>query len=190
MPPTIAQLTRDVEQAQDRLRAALKAQPAEPVKDYEFMAAGSGAAVRLSNLFGAKSDLIVIHNMGRKCAYCTLWADGFAGVYRHLADRTAFVLATPDDPATAAAFASSRHWPFPVVSITGTTFTKDMRFESPKGGVIPGISAFHQGADGAIVRTRHSRQLGPGDPYCPVWPLLDLLKDGPAGWEPKFHYNA
>lgn len=189
----IDRLTRDVEEAQARLAAALKAQRAQPgwgvgINDYIFRAAGSGAAVRLSELFGDKRDLIVVHNMGRACVYCTLWADGFSGVYNHLASRAAFVLSTPDDPAVAAAFASSRKWTFPVVSIAETSFARDMGFENPKGGVMPGISAFHKDADGRIVRTARSRQLGPGDPFCPVWPLLDLLKDGPNGWEPKYHY--
>lgn len=186
---TIDQLQREAEAAQDRLRAALAALPAEPVKDYEFKAAGSGAPVTLSQLFGGRRDLWIVHNMGRKCAYCTLWADGFAGLYHHLAERAPFVLWTPDDPETAAAFASSRRWPFPVVCIGGTTFGRDMGFESAKGGVLPGISAFHRDEAGTITRVRRSQQLGPGDPFNPVWPLLDLLKDGAAGWEPKFHYS-
>jgi hypothetical protein len=45
------------------------------------------------------------------------------------------------------------------------------------------------GGGGTITRVARSRQLGPGDPFCPVWPLLDLLKDGPNGWEPKYHYT-
>lgn len=189
----IDRLTREVEEAQAKLAAALKAQRSQPgwgqgVGDYTFRAAASGAAVKLSELFGEKRDLIIVHNMGRSCVYCTLWADGFSGLYHHLANRAAFVLSTPDEPAVAAAFASSRRWAFPVVSIAGTSFARDMGFESAKGGVIPGISAIHKSADGKIVRTARSRQLGPGDPFCPVWPLLDLLKDGPNGWEPKYHY--
>ena len=34
-----------------------------------------------------KDDLVVIHNMGASCAYCTLWGDGFNGVYEHLANK-------------------------------------------------------------------------------------------------------
>lgn len=192
----IDRLTREVEQAQAKLAAALLAHrkapgSAQPVTDYTFKIAGSGSPVKLSELFGDKRDLIVVHNMGRACVYCTLWADGFSGLYHHLANRTAFVLSTPDDPAIAAAFASSRRWTFPVVSIAGTTFAKDMGFENPKGGVIPGISAFHKdaGSGGGVTRVARSQQLGPGDPFSPVWPLLDLLKDGPNGWEPKYHYT-
>ncbi len=191
----IDRLTREVEEAQSRLAAALKAQRAQPgwaggqnVGEYTFRAAGSGAAVTLSQLFGTRRDLIVVHNMGRSCVYCTLWADGFSGLYHHLANRAAFVLSTPDEPEVAAAFASSRKWTFPVVSIAGTSFARDMSFANADGGVIPGISAFHKDADGRIVRSARSQQLGPGDPFCPVWPLLDLLKDGPNGWEPKYHY--
>jgi predicted dithiol-disulfide oxidoreductase (DUF899 family) len=191
--PEIDRLTREVDEAQARLAAALKAQRNQPgfgaaVSDYRLRMAGSGSEVKLSELFGGGRDLIVVHNMGRGCVYCTLWADGFNGLYNHLASRTAFVLSTPDDPQAAAAFASGRKWTFPVVSIAGTTFAKDLGFESAKGGVIPGLSAFHKAADGTITRVSRSQQLGPGDPFCPVWPLLDLLKDGPNGWEPKYHY--
>jgi len=40
--------------------------------------------VRLSSLFGSNKDLILIHNMGRQCSYCTMWADGFNGVLDHM----------------------------------------------------------------------------------------------------------
>lgn len=188
----IARLTRQVEEAQARLASALRSQRSQQgwgagVGEYAFRMAGSGAPVRLSELFGGGRDLIIVHNMGRSCSYCTLWADGFNGLYSHIATRTAFVLSTPDDPQVAAAFAASRKWTFPVVSIAGTTFAKDMGFQRPSGGVIPGMSAFYKADDGAISRVARSQELGPGDPFCPVWPLLDLLKDGANGWEPKFH---
>ena len=46
----------------------------QPVDDYTF--ASTKGPVRLSQLFGGKRDLIVIHNMGTHCPNCTLWADG------------------------------------------------------------------------------------------------------------------
>ncbi len=160
----------------------------EPVQDATLAMAGSGAPVRLSQLFGDKPDLILIHNMGRRCSYCTLWADGFAGVYRHLASRCSFVLCSPDDPGVAGAFASSRQWPFPVVSLAGSSFGRDMGFQKPDGGVTPGASAYAKGPGGSIVRAGYAPEFGPGDDFCAVWHLLGLLKDGAAGWEPKYHY--
>ena len=87
---------RRIAELQEEMRQAQKAVEPQPVEDYLFMA--MGGPVRLSSLFGGKTDLFVIHNMGRSCAYCTLWADGFNGVYPHLANRAAFVVSSPDSP--------------------------------------------------------------------------------------------
>ena len=56
-------------------------------------------------LFGSMKDLFVIHNMGSGCPYCTLWADGYNGIYEHLTSRAAFVIASPDSPAAQQRFA-------------------------------------------------------------------------------------
>ena len=189
------EIIREVDAIEQQI-AALKLKAAEarrrieptPVKDYPLAYAGTGVRVMLSELFGEKTDLIVIHNMGRKCAYCTLWADGFSGVYRHLANRCAFVLATPDEPIIAAAFAGARHWTFPVVSLAGSQFGRDMGFQRDNGSVTPGASAYTKSPDGKILRTGAAAEFGPGDNFCPIWHFLDLLKDGPNGWEPKYHY--
>jgi hypothetical protein len=49
------------------LRTALAAVEPQEVKDYELTSLEG--AVRLSELFGAHDDLIVIHNMGVACSY-------------------------------------------------------------------------------------------------------------------------
>ena len=46
-----------------------------------------GHPVNLHSLFGTKDDLIIIHNMGKSCPYCTLWADGLIGFKKHLENR-------------------------------------------------------------------------------------------------------
>lgn len=157
-----------------------------PVSDYEFRTA-EGTPVRLSELFGDKRDLLIIHNMGKRCSYCTMWADGFNGLRHHLEDRCAFVVASPDEPAVMREFAASRHWGFRMVSAAGSSFNADVGFEPEPGKVWPGVTSFHKRDDGVIERIS-AGQFGPGDDFCAVWPLLDLLKDGPAGWEPKFRY--
>src|SRR5688500_19325814 len=87
----------------------LKEWAGAPVEDYELIGSDD-APVRLSELFGEKDDLIDVHNMGKHCAYCTAWADGFNGVVQHLEDRAAFVVVSPDSPATQNEFAASRGW--------------------------------------------------------------------------------
>ncbi|HLJ55160.1 MAG TPA: DUF899 family protein [Chthonomonadaceae bacterium] len=157
----------------------------EPVKDYSFRTADG--AVTLSSLFGDRDDLLIVHNMGAGCAYCTLWADGLNGLLHHLQSRAAFTVCSPDTPETQAKFASGRGWKFRMVSEDGPEFTKDMGFLVDEGHW-PGVSAFRRAADGSITRTGWSF-FGPGDDYCSVWPLFDMLDKGADGWEPKYRYE-
>lgn len=191
----IARLEKAVVEAKAALTKAIRARSPEAVRDYSLRMAGSGASVQLSELFGASRDLLVVHNMGRSCVYCTLWADGFASVYKHLATRCGFVLTTPDAPDVAAAFASARGWTFPVISHAGTSFAKDLGFvaihdkgpNAGKEGLMPGVSALRRNPDGTIARTG-SRPFGPGDDFCSVFPMFELLQGGVGEWQPKYHY--
>ena len=172
--------------ASANLLAAIRSQPRQEVKDYELTNT-DGSKVRLSELFGDKDELMVVHNMGKGCVYCTLWADGFNGVHQHLSDRAAFVLSSPDDHETQRAFAESRGWKFRTVSIKDTTFAKDLGFEPKPKSYQPGFSTFIKDADGKMYRTAKD-MFGPGDHYCATWHLLDLLPNGQNGWEPKYKY--
>jgi predicted dithiol-disulfide oxidoreductase (DUF899 family) len=156
----------------------------EPVVDYGF--ATPGGSVRLSELFGAKDELFVIHNMGASCAYCTLWADGFNGIWPHLADRAAFVLSTPDAPEAQRRFATGRGWHFPIVSHQDTSFAADMGYRSETGGWLPGVSVFRRDGE-RIVRVADTG-FQPGDDFCALWHFFDLLPAGGGGWAPKFGY--
>lgn len=142
----------------------------------------------LSSLFGDKDDLIVIHNMGKSCAYCTLWADGYNGVYEHLANRAAFVITSPDAPEVQREFAKSRGWRFPMASHRGTPFAADMGYFSEQKGCAPGVSAFRR--EGKKIFRVRDTGLGPYDDFCSVWHLFGLLPQGAEGWRPKFSYAA
>lgn len=180
----LAEYREQIAAVREKMRAAQAAAEPQPVEDYAL--ATSEGTVRLSELFGAKHDLIAIHNMGASCRYCTLWADGFNGIYAHLADRAAFVVATPDPPAGQRKFAESRGWRFPMVSHQGTSFAADMGYRSEKGGWLPGISVFRR--DGKRVLRVADTPLHPGDDYCALWHMFDMLPGGPGDWEPKFKY--
>jgi predicted dithiol-disulfide oxidoreductase (DUF899 family) len=170
-----------------KIRAIQSRIEPQPVKDYTF--ATLKGEVTLSALFGDKKDLFMVHNMGAGCPYCTLWADGYNGVYPHLTDRAAFVVSSPDSPKTQARFSKIRGWKFPMVSHAGSTFAADMGFANGKGGFNPGISAFKK-TRGKIVRVSDYSGMGPGDDFCSVWHFLDMLPEGAAGWRPKFKYAA
>jgi len=168
----------------DEIRTLQREIEPEPVTDYTLETAAGPRA--LSELFGERDDLLVIHNMGRACPYCTLWADGLNGVYDHLADRAAFVVTSPDTPEVQRDFAASRGWRFPMASHRGTSFATDMGFGNEADGWEPGVSAL-QRRDGRIVRVSHTH-FGPGDQFAAIWHLFDLFPEGPAGWSPKYAY--
>jgi hypothetical protein len=74
-----------------------------------------------------------------------------------------------------------------MVSHRGTTFARDMGYRSRSGGWLPGISAFRM-EPGGVVRLSDAA-LAPGDDYCALWHILDLLPEGPAGWQPQLRYG-
>jgi predicted dithiol-disulfide oxidoreductase (DUF899 family) len=140
----------------------------------------------LSELFAGKRELFVIHNMGTGCNACTLWADGFNGILQHLEDRAAFVVSSPDDPATQAAFKSARGWRFRMVSHQGTSFAEDMGYRRD-GKWRPGVSVFRL-AEGKLLRMSDA-PFQEGDDFCTAWHLFDLLPGGRADWRPKSNYS-
>jgi predicted dithiol-disulfide oxidoreductase (DUF899 family) len=188
----VAKLQKEIQEKRAELIEILKREQKLPVEDYVFQS-HDGKKVKLSELFGDKSDLIVIHNMGARCPYCTMWADGFNGLYQHLADRAAFVVVSNDAVDAQQTFKQSRGWRFPMISSMGTDFFADLGFlheeseTSMYGRFSPGISTFKKHADGKIERVA-SRNFGPGDDYCVTWPMFDLLAEGTNGWEAKFSY--
>ncbi|MDH3660041.1 MAG: peroxiredoxin family protein, partial [Alphaproteobacteria bacterium] len=122
---------------------------------------------------GDVDHMLLIHNMGFDCPYCTMWADGFNAVYDHVAAKAAFVLSSPDPIDRQRSEASARGWRFPMVSTKGTTLAKDLGFERD-GKPLPGVSALIKAPDGTL-RRHNMASFGPGDRFCPVWNLVDLL---------------
>lgn len=174
---------RQIADIRGKMRALTAEAEPQAVKDYEF--ATLAGPVKLSALFAGKDDLIVIHNMGRSCPYCTLWADGFNGIYQHLADRAAFVVTSPDPPEIQKDFAQGRGWRFPMVSLKDKEFAVDMGYY--EDGCMPGISVFRR--EGARVVRVSNVGLGPFDDFCAAWHLFDLLPGGPGDWRPRFSYS-
>jgi len=170
----IGELREEMREVQDNLAP-------QPVEDYVFATADGPR--QLSELFADKDDLFVIHNMGAGCPYCTLWADGYNGVYAQLATRAAFVVSSPDAPDTQERLARTRGWRFPMVSHRGTSFAADMGYSNGNGGWLPGVSVF-QRRDGAVVRVSDAG-LQPYDDFCLVWHLFAMLPGGPGDWEPE-----
>jgi predicted dithiol-disulfide oxidoreductase (DUF899 family) len=166
-----------------QMRALQSGIEPEIVPDYAFM--GQGGAVRLSDLFGDKQDLFVVHNMGKGCVYCTMWADGFNGVLPHLENRAAFAVSTPDTPEVQKEFADSRGWRFKMISHQNTDFAAEMGYKTERG-FMPGVSVFRK--DGGRIMRVSDTGLGPDDDFCAVWHFLDMLPAGADGWRPRYAY--
>lgn len=146
------------------------------VKDYA-MKDRDGNEVKLSEMFGDKNFLILVHNMGRACSYCTMWADGFKDTYREIEKKAPFVLVCPDSPEDHKKFAESRDWGFKSYSAAGTDFIYDMGYEirdNEKKSYWPGVSVFEKIKEGTIRRVSKD-VFGPGDFYCNIWHFIDLL---------------
>ncbi len=180
----IAKLESRLVAEQERLAELKRKLPPEEVKDY--LLRGPDGPVRLSQLFRGKKDLIVVHNMGRSCRYCTLWADGFNGLRHHLADRAGFAVVSPDAVSVQQKFAKSRGWEFPFFSGKGSAFIEDMGYLPRPTEPMPGVSTFRR--RGAKIYRVATAPFGPFDPFSPVWPMFALLQGGVGDWAPKYRY--
>ncbi len=176
----LADYRRQIAAIRENMRETLAAVEPQEVKDYGFT--NTEGTVRLSELFGDREDLIVIHNMGASCPACTLWADGYNGIHQHVVTRAAFIVSSPDRPAAQRQLADRRGWKFPMVSHAGSTFAADMGYVSAKGGWMPGVSVFRRAGD-TLLRIS-SAGFSPGDDFCSLWHFFDLLPGGAGDWRP------
>ena len=136
-----------------------------------------GKDAKLSEMFGDKNHLILIHNMGKGCSYCTMWADGFKDTYKEIEKKASFVLVSPDKPEVHKEFAEANGWGYKTLSASGKDFIFDMGYDFIKEGkhnYWPGVSVFEKKEDGSIIRVAKD-YFGPGDFYCNIWHFLDLL---------------
>jgi hypothetical protein len=73
-----------------------------------------------------------------------------------------------------------------MVGNRNTTFAEDMGYRAKDGGWLPGISVFRRERQ-RIVRLSDTG-FSPSDDFCALWRTLDLLPEGPAGWQPRLRY--
>ncbi len=169
--------------------ALSKSEGLREVENYLFKYK-DGIESSLLDFFGIHDELIVIHNMGKNCPYCTLWADGLSSSTPHIQNRCGFVLTSPNDYETMHEFAKDRDWKFPYFSSAENSFTADMGFSNTneEGRVFyqPGFTSFIK-KEGKIYRVA-SDTFGPGDVYSPIWHMIDMLHESEKEWRPKFKY--
>lgn len=146
----------------------------------DFFFNSEAGPVSMLDLFGDGDELILIHNMGKGCDYCTLWGDTLASLYQHLIQRAPVVMLSPDPIEIQNKIKEERGWPWPMYNEPGTFSTQVGYMDG--GDMYPGCTAVSKDGDKLFVTGQTA--FGPGDQICGVWHILDLLKDGPKGWEP------
>ncbi len=139
----------------------------------------------LLELFSDKQKLLVIHNMGQSCRYCTLWGDGFNGLVDHLESAMSVVMVSKDTPQLQREFANSRGWRFRLASHAGGKYITEQTVMEGSTNM-PGAVVYERNGD-KIMR-RSSSVFGPGDLYSPMWNLLGLAGMTEADWTPQFRY--
>jgi predicted dithiol-disulfide oxidoreductase (DUF899 family) len=176
-------LEMEIMEKAQKLAALRKAEAPVEIGDYDFATTEGGTT--LSALFGDQDRLLVIHNMGQACRYCTLWADGLNGLVPHLEDAMALALVSKDPPETQRRLAQDRGWRFRMASHGGGLYMKEQGamqgYENCPGAVV------YERREGKIFR-RARTGFGPGDLYSPIWHLLALAGIGAEEWTPQFHY--
>ena len=177
----IEAIERQIGELTSELAALRKASEAESIPSYEFDT--TAGRTTLLDLFADKDRLLVIHNMGQGCRYCTLWADGFNGLLPHLESALSVVLVSKDPPEVQRTFANSRGWRFRLASHGGGAYIREQgvygEAENYPGAVV------YERRNGDILR-KNACSFGPGDLYCALWPLLGLA--GVDEFTPQFNY--
>lgn len=153
------------------------------VSDYVFQTLDG--EISLLSLFGDRERLLIIHNMGQGCRYCTLWADGINGVLHHLEDAMAVALVSKDRPETQRRMALDRGWRFRLASHGGGPYMVDQCAIGEHANY-PGAAVYERKEDKIVRRGR--TMFGPGDLYSPVWHFLALAGLGEPDWTPQYHY--
>lgn len=165
------------------MRELQKALPGDPVKNYDFQTLDGSRS--LLSFFGSHDKLLVIHNMGQACRYCTLWGDGLNPFVPHLESALGVLMVSKDDPDTMRTFANSRGWRFRHASHNGGEYFTDQVKTSDYENA-PGIVCYERQGDN-IVR-KASGLFGPGDQYCSIWHVLGLAGLDASSWTPQYNY--
>ncbi len=179
----IQALEQEIFELTGRLAELRRSARGQAVPNYGFAVLGGEAS--LLDFFGDKDKLLVIHNMGQGCRYCTLWADGFNGFLPHLEAAMSVVLVSKDTPETQRRFANSRGWRFRLASHGGGDYIQEQTVLVEQSNM-PGAVVYER--DGEQILRKNSCVFGPGDMYCSAWNLLALAGMGTNEFTPQYNY--
>ena len=179
----IIELEHKIFELTAKLNELRKSGAGDKIRNYAF--ATIDGEVSLLDMFGDKATLLLIHNMGQGCRYCTLWADGFNGFLKHLESVMSVVLVSKDPPELQRQFANSRDWRFRLASHGGGEYICEQTVMDGAENM-PGAVVYER--DGNKITRKNSCVFGPGDIYCSMWSLLGLAGLGEDDWTPQYAY--
>jgi predicted dithiol-disulfide oxidoreductase (DUF899 family) len=169
MSDEISEIEKQLFELTMKLNELRKINAGDEVRNYTF--ATLEGEVTLLDLFGDNDHLLVIHNMGQGCRYCTLWADGFNGFLPHLESAMSVVLVSRDSPELQRTFANSRNWRFRLASHGGGDYIQEQTVMDGESNT-PGAVVYER--DGSRITRKNAAIFGPGDLYCSIWNLLGM----------------
>ncbi len=182
MSDEIAELEMQLYELTNKLNSLKRKTEGTEVPNYTFDTLQG--ATSLLDCFGDKEKLLVIHNMGQGCRYCTLWGDEINGVLAHLESAMSVLLVSKDSPELQRKFANARGWRFRLASHGGGQYIDEQGLQG--GGNMPGAVVYDKQGD-KILR-KNTAVFGPGDLYCSAWNLLGLGGFTEEEWTPQFNY--
>lgn len=183
MNSKIIEMEREISELTAKLNELRGVSEGVEVRNYSFDTL-SGPTTLL-DLFGQQERLLLIHNMGQGCRYCTLWADGLNGFVPHIETAMALVLVSKDPPELQRRFANSRGWRFSLASHGGGEYIREQTVMEGADNM-PGAVVYERRGD--RIYRKNSCVFGPGDMYCPIWNFLGMAGLGEGDWTPQFNY--
>ena len=183
MNDEISKIEKQLYELTNKLNELRKTNDEGEVANYTFST--QEGDVNLLDLFGDNDQLLVIHNMGQGCRYCTLWADGFNGFLPHLESALSVVLVSKDPPELQRKFANSRGWRFRLASHGGGKYLQEQTVIDGEDNM-PGAVVYE--SSGSRITSKNACAFGPGDLYCSIWNLLGMAGRGAGDWTPQYNY--
>jgi predicted dithiol-disulfide oxidoreductase (DUF899 family) len=209
-------LRKEVElrRAMEEVAAARRSLPPGGVVPEDYVFQGAGGATRLSELFGAGRDSLVIYSFmfprdpgdtrpgpaDGPCPSCVALLDQLDGAAEHVSPLIGFVVVAKAPIQRVLAFAEERGWRrLRLLSSNGNSYNRDYLAETAEGHQRPMLNVFHRDAD--AIRHFWGSELfyAPTDndqdprhvgPLEPSWNMLDLTPEGrPTDWDEQLTYS-
>ena len=154
------------------------------VENYAFQTLNG--EVTLIDLFGQREQLLLIHNMGSQCPFCTLWADGINGYLPHLESVLSVALVSHETPEYQRKFAMDRGWRFNLASHGGGQYIKDQCVFGQADNYPCAVVYRKEG--NKILRLNRAA-FGGGDQFNAFYGPMSLADFDSNAWQPQYHYD-